>query len=88
MWEVIKDRPLDDWRHLRKVVDSRFGLSSTQLLDAFFAMRPTGGERSAQFILRVEDKRIRYKVPEDQCYRNFTQFLDVHEKRRYVKGIC
>ena len=39
IWTMFKNTQLDSWRGLKKQVESRFGLTADQLLDAFYAMR-------------------------------------------------
>lgn len=52
------------------------------MFDAFFIMRPIGGETSAQFTLRVENKKIQYSVKYFYYYHTFVQLLDESEKYR------
>jgi hypothetical protein len=42
------------------LVEKRFGLNEKQILDAFFSMRPDPHETESQFILRVDDFRLKY----------------------------
>ena len=82
MWSLIKNQHYNSWQALKAVVEERFGLTTSQLLDAFFAMRQAESESAAQFIIRVEDKRALYNVAQDQCWRHFTPLLDVNERAR------
>lgn len=43
---------------MEAAVDKRFGLTSRQVVNAFYAMRPVGGETEPRFLERVEDKRL------------------------------
>lgn len=58
VWELVKNEVFTSWGDLRVVVDRRFGLSSRQVLNAFYGMRPSAGETEARFIERVEDRRL------------------------------
>lgn len=54
----MKNGRFQVWWDFKVELQGGFGLTQNQLLDAFYAMRPTWGESSARFILRVEDTRI------------------------------
>ena len=82
MWSLIKNQHYDLWHTLKALVEERFGLTKSQLLDAFFGMRQADSELTAHFILHVEDKRALYNIVEDQCWHNFTPLLDVNERTR------
>ena len=56
-------------------MDNKYGLTQKQLLDAFYAMAPAHNESAHQFVLRVEEKRIKYHVTEDSCKRSFLKAL-------------
>jgi hypothetical protein len=49
------------WAAFEIAVEARYGLSRKQILDAFYAMRPEADEREAEFLLRVEDFRVKYQ---------------------------
>lgn len=61
----MKSQVFDSWQELKALVEARFGLTKSQLLDAFFSMRQSDTESALQFIMRVEDKRALYSVSED-----------------------
>ena len=61
----MKSQVFDSWPELKALVEARFGLTKSQLLDAFFSMRQSDTESASQFIMRVEDKRALYSVSED-----------------------
>lgn len=60
-YDLLVESGWDDWYSFQETVEARFGLSKRQILDAFFAMKPEPGEGEAQFLLRVEDFRRKYK---------------------------
>jgi hypothetical protein len=62
-------------------VNARYGLTRSELLDAFYDMAPNPGETEAQFILRVERLRIRYSESEASCYRWFKPRLRLQYRR-------
>ena len=80
VWSLLKNNVVDSWRELKAVVEKRFGLTTDQLLDAFYAMHQGKGETAAEYILRVEDKRLQLGVEETTCFRHFTQLLDEEER--------
>ena len=59
----MKNLTYTTWSELKERVEERFGLTESQLLDAFFGMRPADGESAGAFIERVNDKRLLYQVP-------------------------
>ena len=78
---LLKNNVVDTaWWELKAVVEKRFGLTTDQLLDAFYAMRQGKGETAAEYILRVEDKRLQLGVEETTCFRHFTPLLDEEER--------
>ena len=83
--EAINNRYYDSWHAFKAVVKERFGLTKSQLLDAFFGMRQADSESPEHFIICVEDKCALYNVAEDQCWRYFTPLLDVNECTRLDK---
>lgn len=59
-WEVVKEAPFTDWRSFKTAVEQHFGLTRQQLEDAFFGMTPAVNENPDNFILRVENKRVKH----------------------------
>jgi hypothetical protein len=55
-------------------------------LDAFYAMRASPDESEAEFIVRVEDFRVKYGESVDTCFRNFVPQLSL-EYRRQLKHL-
>ena len=47
VWSAVREETFDSWVSLRAVVERRFGLTTDQVQDAFFSMRPAPGESSA-----------------------------------------
>ena len=47
VWSAVREETFDSWVNLRAVVERRFGLTTDQVQDAFFSMRPAPGESSA-----------------------------------------
>ena len=87
VWSLLKNNVVDSWRELKAVVEKRFGLTTDQLLDAFYAMRQGKGETAAECILRVEDKRLQLGVEETTCFRHFTPLLGEEERMR-LDSVC
>lgn len=50
-------------------MEDKYGLSRTELLDAFYEMRPSPQETEAEFVIRVEKLRVRYQEAPTTCYR-------------------
>ena len=46
------------WEYFKGIVLEHFALTCSEILDAFFALSPSGGENGATFILRVEVARV------------------------------
>lgn len=59
---MLKSGIYDDWYNFKKAVEARLGLKTCQILDTLYAMYPITGENSVQFLLKVEDKCVRYSV--------------------------
>jgi hypothetical protein len=59
-WEAVRDSAFGDWSSFKRIVEEKFGLTRQQLEDAFFAMTMDPSETADDFILRVEEKRIRH----------------------------
>lgn len=60
-------------------METRYGLSRAEILNAFYRLNPNTNESESSFILRVEQLRERYNVPEDRCFDLFIHKL----KREY-----
>ena len=58
----MKNLPFQDWDELKAKVEERFGLTESQLLDAFFAMCHEENQTSVAFIEWMNDKRLLYKI--------------------------
>ena len=58
------------------MVSGDFGLSSDQLNARFFGLYPKEGERSAQFVLRVEQQRRQINANEEATLHCFKVRLD------------
>ena len=64
------------------MVEARFGLTKSQIVGAFYVIRPAPGETASQFILRVEYKQSRYNFDAQQCYHTFVHLLDIEDRSR------
>ena len=80
VWSLLKNNVVHSWRELKAVVEKRFGLTTDQLLDAFYAVHQGKGETEAEYVLRVEDKRLQLGSEETTCFRQFTPLLDEEER--------
>jgi hypothetical protein len=69
VWREFSANSYRDWDDFKKAVEERYGLSRSELLDAFYDMSPMEGESEAQFILKVERLRIRYRESASTCFR-------------------
>ena len=47
VWSAVREETFDSWVSLRAAVERRFRLTTNQVQDAFFSMRPAPGESSA-----------------------------------------
>jgi predicted Zn-dependent protease len=60
IWSEFSDRSFISWVQFKESVDLKYGLTRSELLDAFYEMSPGEGETEAAFVLRVEKLRVRY----------------------------
>jgi hypothetical protein len=67
----------DDWGEFTVAVEEKYGLSKKQILDAFYSMKPSSDESEGEFIMRVEDMRMRYGESSDMCFRHFVPQLSL-----------
>ena len=65
VWTMMNNLKFTNWSELKEHVEKSFGLRQSQLLDAFFGMRPAKGKSAGVFIKRVKDKRFLYQVSAD-----------------------
>lgn len=79
---MIKKKSGKNWGEFKAEVGARFGLTSDELTDAFFAMSPGPGETTYDFLLRVEDKRSLYELSPESCYYNFVNKLPPSYKQK------
>ena len=84
-WEVVKDIPFMDWDSFKEAVERNFGLTRQQLEDAFFSMTPTNNENPDDFILRVENKRVKHRIDANTCYRAFLRTLPLEYREELDK---
>jgi hypothetical protein len=54
---MFKHEHWQRWSEMEAAVDKRFGLTSRQVINVFYAMRPASGETEARYVERVDDKR-------------------------------
>lgn len=69
-------------------MNQRFGLTSRQVLNAFYAMRPVAGEQESKFLERVEDKRLQYAQDTEMCLRSFLPVLSIGYRRELERLRC
>lgn len=53
--------------------------------DAFFSMTPSNTENPDDFILRVENKRVKHKIDANTCYRAFMRTLPIEYREELDK---
>ena len=71
VWSEFSHLSFLSWGAFKEAIGDRYGLSRTELLDAFYEMSPSSNESEAEFILRVEKMRIRYGESSAACFRMF-----------------
>lgn len=67
----MKESSFHDWDTFKVVLTKKFGLSDSQIKEAFFNMTLGKHEDPNDFILRVELKRQRYKFDKELCFMIF-----------------
>lgn len=60
VYELYANTHFTNWGAFKRAIEERYGLSCKPILDAFYDMRPEAGESEAEFLLRVEDLRLKY----------------------------
>jgi hypothetical protein len=84
IWSEFSDRSFISWMQFKETVDTKYGLTRSELLDAFYEMAPDGSETEAAFILRVERLRVRYQESAATCFRMFKPKLSL----RFREGLA
>jgi hypothetical protein len=66
---------------MKKLVEERYGLSDSRVRDCFYAMRPENLEKEDDFLLRVEDERLRLGESPYSCFKEFIPKLTTKYRR-------
>lgn len=66
---------------MKALVEQRYGLSDSRIRDCFYAMRPEVQEKEEDFVLRVEDERLRLGESAYSCFKEFVPKLTAKYRR-------
>ena len=63
-------------------MEGRFGLTPEQLEDSFFAMEKAKGEGVPEYVIRIEDARVKLGIEERITFRSFLPRLPSEFRRK------
>lgn len=81
MWEVVAPLRPRGWEEMKALVEARYGLSDSRIRDCFYAMKPELSEKEEDFVLRVEDERLRLGENSYNCFKEFVPKLSTKYRR-------
>ena len=73
VWNLLENGLYAHWEDFVVAVEEAYGLTREQCIEGFFEMRPTAGEATHQFWLRVEAQHTRLGISEAEVFRHFVK---------------